>query len=111
MACQAQYYRITRVVALPMPLFVERAAAQDMMAPAAGWEKCRQKLSALVDALASSAAASDIDCMDFYHLFLDGEGRLLKQYFLEDGLHPNREGHRRMAVRAVEFFRERFYLA
>jgi lysophospholipase L1-like esterase len=33
---------------------------------------------------------------------------VIESYFLEDGLHPNREGHRLMAASAVEVLQSRF---
>jgi lysophospholipase L1-like esterase len=80
-----------------------------MMAPLAGWPKCVQKLSDLVAALKTSARQSDIVCLDFYHLFLDKNGNPLKKYYLEDGLHPNSQGHRIMAEKTVELLHEQFH--
>jgi len=49
--------------------------------------------------------------IDFYHLFLDDKGEVQEKYFLEDGLHPNKDGHLLMAATAAEFLRSTFYLA
>ena len=48
---------------------------------------------------------NDIPCLDFYHLFFDGSGNLQGKYFGEDGLHPNKEGHQRMAEKMLELMR------
>jgi lysophospholipase L1-like esterase len=108
MACQAQYHNIAPVVGLPLPLYMDNILRQEMMAPVAGWQKCEQKLGELIDALAFSAKESDIDCLDFYHQFLDTDGSVLGKYFLEDGLHPNRQGHLLMAEKLVEFLQSAF---
>ncbi|MGD8256093.1 MAG: hypothetical protein PVG70_02040 [Desulfobacterales bacterium] len=47
--------------------------------------------------------------MDFYHLFFDDSGNLQEKYFLEDGLHPNKEGHRLMAEKMLELIRNVYY--
>jgi lysophospholipase L1-like esterase len=109
MTCQAQYHNIAPVVGLPLPLCMDNIQHQEMMAPVAGWEKCVHKLAELIEALSFSAKESDIACLDFYHPFLDKNGRVLEKYFLEDGLHPNRKGHLLMAERLVALLRSTFY--
>ncbi len=101
MACQAQFYNITPIVGLPLPLLMENIRGQEMMAPVAGWPQCVRKLSELVAALTASAQSSDIACLDFHHPFLHNNGEPLAKYFLEDGLHPNKEGHLLMAEKTV----------
>jgi lysophospholipase L1-like esterase len=109
MTSQAQYRNIVPIVGLPLPLHMESIQHQNMMAPIAGWKKCLQKLSELVDALALAAKGSDIACLDFYHPFLDKNEKVRGKYFLEDGLHPNKQGHRLMAEKMVELLRRLFY--
>ena len=111
MACQAQYRNIVPVVGLPLPLFMENIEHQEMMAPIAGWDKCVNKLSELVAALAAAAKASDIACLDLYHPFLDAKGDVVGKYFLEDGLHPNKPGNLLMAEKMVELLRSQFYFS
>lgn len=109
MTSQAQYRNIVPVVGLPLPLHMESIRHQNMMAPIAGWDKCIHKLSELVDALALAAKGSDIACLDFYHPFLDKNENVQGKFFLEDGLHPNKQGHRLMAEKMVELLRSLFY--
>ncbi|CAB1058931.1 hypothetical protein D1BOALGB6SA_3689 [Olavius sp. associated proteobacterium Delta 1] len=108
MACQAQFHNIIPIVGLPLPLLMENIQHQAMMAPIAGWQKCVQKLSDLVTALKTSAGESDIVCLDFYYPFLDKNGNPLGKYYLADGLHPNQQGHRLMAEKAVDLLRNQF---
>jgi lysophospholipase L1-like esterase len=108
MACQAQFHNITPIVGLPLPLLMENIRRQEMMAPIAGWQKCVKKLSDLVTALMASAEQSDIACLDFYHPFLAKNGKTIGKYYLEDGLHPNQQGHLLMAEKAVDLLRNRF---
>ena len=105
MACQARFHGITPVLGLPPPLHGERARTQDMLQPAAGWEACCRKLSALVDALRSASRACSLACLDFHGLFLDPGGGLRDELYLGNGLHPNAAGHSRMADTAVDLFR------
>ncbi len=109
MACQAQHRNIVPIVGLPLPLCMENLRQQNMMAPIAGWDKCLNKLSELVDALAVAAKESDIACLDLYHPFLDINENVQGKYFLEDGLHPNKLGHLLMAEKMVELLRTLFY--
>ena len=80
-----------------------------MMAPIAGWPRCVQKLAELAAALESAARASDIALLDFYHLFQNQNGAPIAEYYLPDGLHPNKQGHQRMSEKAVELFCSQFY--
>jgi lysophospholipase L1-like esterase len=111
MTCQAEYHKITPVVGLPLPLYMENIRQQKRMAPIGGWENCIRKMDHLVNALATSAKESDIAVLDFYHLFLNENGEVQGQYFLEDGLHPNNDGQLLMATAAAKFLKSTFYLA
>jgi len=111
MTCQAEYHNIAPVVGLPLPLHMENIRQQEMMAPLGGWENCTRKLERLVKALATAAKQSEIGCLDFYHLFLDNKGDVQEKFFLEDGLHPNKDGHLLMAAAAAEFLKSTFMLA
>jgi len=111
MTSQAQYRNIVPIVGLPLPLHMESIRHQNMMAPIAGWDKCLHKLSELADALALAAKGSDIACLDFYHPFLDKNENVRGKYFLEDGLHPNKQGHRLMAEKMVELLCSLFYFS
>jgi lysophospholipase L1-like esterase len=42
---------------------------------------------------------------------LDDHGDVQGQYFLEDGLHPNKDGHLLMATQAAQFLKSTFYVA
>ena len=102
MTCQAEYHNIVPLVGLPIPINVAKARYQDFMAPQGGYKKCVEKLAALVEDLTKLAQQNEIACLDFYHPFCDDSGAVKGKYFLEDGLHPNKAGHRQMAQIAVE---------
>jgi lysophospholipase L1-like esterase len=108
MSCQAEYHKIVPLVGLPIPMIVESACNQDFMAPQGGYKKCMKKLALLVSSLTILARQNDIACLDFYHPFFDDSGAVEKKYFLEDGLHPNKLGHRLMAQKTVELLQSRF---
>ena len=110
-ACQAQYRNIVPIVGLPLPLYMENIRHQNMMTPIAGWDKCINKLSELVDALAVAAEENDIACLDYYHPFLDINENVRGECFLADGLHPNKLGHLLMAEKMVELMRSLFYFS
>ena len=109
MACQAQFHNITPIIGLPLPLLMKNIERQEMMAPISGWQQCVNKLSELVKALAESAAESDIACLDFHTPFLGKNNETQERYYLEDGLHPNKQGHMLMADKAVDLLRDQFH--
>ena len=109
MACQAQFHKITPIVGLPLPLLMKNIEHQEMMAPIGGWQQCVDKLSDLVKALAASAAESEIACLDFHTPFLDENNETRESCYLEDGLHPNKQGHMLMAQKAVELLCGQFH--
>ncbi|MGD9183579.1 MAG: GDSL-type esterase/lipase family protein [Desulfobacterales bacterium] len=108
MTCQAEYHNIVPLVGLATPMVVERARNQDFMAPQGGYKRCMEKLAVLVRNLTILAQQNEIACLDFYHLFCDASGAVQEKYFLEDGLHPNKAGHRLMAKKTVELLQCRF---
>ena len=108
MTCQAEHYNIIPLVGLPLPMVVEKARRQEFAAPQGGYDRCVEKLAALVRALTRSAKQNDIACLDFHHPFCGKTGNAIGKYFLEDGLHPNAAGHRLMAESTVELLKARF---
>ena len=111
MTCQAEHHGIVPLVGLPIPMFVEKACEQDFAAPEGGYDRCTEKMTALVRALARSAKQNDITCLDFYHPFCEKSGKTAGKYFLDDGLHPNEDGHRLMAEKTIAMLKDRFNFA
>ena len=108
MTCQAEYHHIIPIVGLPIPINVGKAQKQDFMPPQGGYQKCVQKLAALVEHLTILAQQNEIACLDFYHLFCDDSGTVDGKYYLEDGLHPNKAGHHLMAQKTAEMLQSQF---
>ena len=111
MTSQAKFRNIVPIVGLPLPMHMESIRHQNMMAPIAGWDKCLNKLSELADALVAAAKENDIACLDFYHPFLDNNEKVRRKFYLEDGLHLNKQGHLLMAEKMVELLRSLFYFS
>ena len=105
MACQAQHHNIVPVIGLPLPVYLQAAQKQDMLEPAGGYENCVEKMSELIKALSASADKSEVPCLDYYHAFFDKRGNVMGKYFFEDGLHPNKLGHRLMAKKTIALLR------
>jgi lysophospholipase L1-like esterase len=111
MACQAEHHRITPLIGLPLPLYMDNVRKQDWMEPVSGYDVLTEKLSQLVRALMKSAEQNDIPCIDFYHIFVDEAANTLGKYFQEDGIHPNKAGHRLMAGTVIDMLRNHFHFA
>ena len=105
MACQAQHHHIVPVIGQPLPVYIDAAQQQNMLEPIGGFKKCVEKMSELVKALGDIAEKSEVARIDFYHPFFDQQGNVAGKYFFEDGLHPNKDGHRRMAEITTRFLR------
>ncbi len=105
MVCQAQAHRIVPLLGLPPPVDPGRAAAGEMLQPHAGWEALCRDLGRLAHALASAAAACNVAFIDFYRPFLDETRSVRTELFLDNGLHPNTDGHRLMADGVVDAMR------
>jgi lysophospholipase L1-like esterase len=105
MACQALHHDIIPVIGLPLPVHIEAAKQKDMLEPISGYEGCIEKMSALVEALSKSAEKTEVLCLDFYHPFFDHHGNVSAKYFFEDGLHPNKAGHRLMAETTIQLLK------
>ncbi len=107
-ACQARYHGVAPVVGLPPPIFKEAAQRRDFAPPMGGYDACLEKLSSLIKALERAAEENEVPILDFYHPFFNEEGEVAGEFFLDDGLHPNKEGHRLMAIKIVAFLRSNF---
>jgi len=101
MAYQAQYYGILPLFGLPIPFLPSKAAEQADSPPETGFNKLFAQLKLFVTRLKTSAEQSDIPVLDFYHLFVNKDASIRSDSFLEDGVHPNHQGHQRMAELAI----------
>ncbi len=110
MAYQAQHHGIAPLFGMPLPFVREMAENQPFRLPEVGYRQLQVNINTLVSRLKTAATDSEIPVLDYYDLFTDDGGSVQQNYFLEDGLHLNREGHRRMAVRSTQIFRELFLL-
>jgi acyl-CoA thioesterase-1 len=101
MVCQARHLGIAPIVATPLPLCLERLNGSASWPPVMGFDACARGLRRLAAALAQAAGWSEVPLVDFFHLFVDAADIADPGLFLDDGLHPNPEGHRLMAQRAA----------
>jgi acyl-CoA thioesterase I len=108
MAVHAFHHDIAPVFCIPLPGFLEAARKASFMPPVAGYEHFENQLRRLRTELMETARRCEIPCIDFYSSFLDEGKKPRAEYFLEDGLHPNRNGHRVMAAAAAKFLRREF---
>jgi lysophospholipase L1-like esterase len=105
MAYQAQYYGIVPLFGLALPFDVQQAKNQYENQPEAGYEKLFEKIEQLNSRIKALAQADDIMVINFYDLFLTQARNVRTDCYLEDGVHPNENGHQRMAQLAVSILR------
>lgn len=111
MVCQAKYHGIAPVIGLPLPIWIEKASAQDWEPPAKGYEHLSSQITNLAETLKASADQWEVPVLDFHHLFLNNQGTVNEPLFLEDGLHPSKDGHRVMGVHTAKLIKDVFHFA
>jgi lysophospholipase L1-like esterase len=102
---QARYHQIFPAIGLPLPVHQPALRKPGAPLPLDGYHRFCGKFSELIGVLETAARENDVPLVDFYRSFLNPRGDTQKDLFLEDGLHPNRQGHVRMAEKVVELFR------
>lgn len=102
---QARYHRVFPLLGRPLPVHQPAVRKPGIPLPLGGWDRFVARFSELVDMLPTAAGENDVPVVDFYAGFLQSGGDTEKSLFLEDGLHPNRHGHHRMAATVVELLR------
>lgn len=101
MAYQARHHGIAPVFGLPTPFDVQQALQQPWNPPEQGYERLLNDIKILTQRLAKEARESEIPVLNFHGLFLDKNHKVNPALFLEDGVHPNGQGHRKMAALAA----------
>jgi acyl-CoA thioesterase-1 len=101
MAYQARHHGIAPLFSLPTPFDAQRALQQPWNPPEQGYDQLMSDIQSLTQTLAANAHESEIPVLDFYQLFLDDNARVKPALLLEDGVHPNTQGHREMAALAA----------
>jgi acyl-CoA thioesterase I len=108
MVVQTQHYGIVPILALPLPCWADQAASQPWTPPEGGYTVFNTQIENLVEKITAYAEADDLPLIDFFGICFDESGALRTDLFLEDGLHVNKTGHRRMAAAAVALLRKYF---
>lgn len=106
--CQARYHDLTPIIGLPLPVHLHAAQQQAFAAPLSGYDRFNEKLLLLLEGLKMAAGNSEVPVIDFYGDFCSDNGQVDDKFYLEDGLHPNRAGHAKMALRVVELLHSEF---
>lgn len=107
--CQARYHDITPIVGLPLPIHLPFVQQQAYAPPLGGYEQFLAKLDDLVACLVSAAADSEAPVVYFNRGFRLADGVTDTSLFLDDGLHPNRKGHAKIAATLVSQMRSGFH--
>jgi len=87
------------LVGIPLPIVAE--AAPQKWAELADFAAAEETLAAYCQWLLRFCAAFDIPTVDFRKDYVNQDGTVCRELFA-DGLHPNPEGHKRMAQRLLE---------
>jgi len=110
MAYQARHHGIAPVFGLPTPFDVQQALQQPWGPPEPGYDQLLSDIQSLTQRLTKEAQASEIPVLDFYRLFMDDNAEANPSLFLEDGVHPNGQGHREMAALAAAAIKRIFLM-
>lgn len=110
MAYQARHHEIAPVFGLPTPFDIQQALQQSWNPPEQGYERLLKDIKALTQRLAKEARESEIPVLDFYGLFMGEKHKVNSTLLLEDGVHPNGQGHREMAALAAAELKRIFLL-
>ncbi len=110
MSCQAQHHDIAPIFGLPLPFDPGLVKKQPICPPDVGYDQLFSKLREFVSKLKNSGESNEVPLLDFYGLFMDDSGSVWTEGLLEDGLHANLIGHRKMAAMAVEQLKKWFFL-
>ena len=108
MVNQARFHDIAPVIGLPLPICVDQVSRMDWAPPSRGYAHLSGRIRDLVDRLAAEAAAWETPVLDFYHLFSEDPAAAKNNWFLADGVHPAKSGHRAMAVYGAQVLAEAF---
>jgi len=111
MVSQAKYHDIAPVIGLPLPIWIEKAKAQEWVPPAKGYGHLAAQINNLAEALKATAKQWELPVLDFHHLFLNNQGMVKTSLFLDDGVHASKEGHLVMGVYAADLIKEVFHFA
>jgi len=110
MAYQARHHGIAPLFGLPTPFDVQQAMQQPWSPPEQGYDHLLGDIKALTQRLEKDARESDIPVLDFYTLFVNDNEKVNPALFLEDGVHPNGQGNRKMAALAAAELKSQFML-
>ena len=108
MVVQARHVGIAPVIGLPLPVNVSAAKAGDFSPPLGGYDQFSDKLDALVEALVFHSTESEVPVVDLYRPFMVDNRQVRNEFFLPDGLHPSRAGHKAIASETAAVFRRDF---
>lgn len=111
MAYQAQHHGIAPVFGLPIPFDMEQAKQQPWNPPEQGYDQMSSNIQSLGQTLSAAAEESEIPILDFCGLFLDDHAQVNPTLFLEDGVHPNNQGHKEMAAMAAVELKKLFLVS
>ncbi len=92
MVVQARHHGIAVVLAVPPPVHVTAAKANDFAPPHGGYDAFVKAMASLVDGLIRHAGESEVALADLHTPFLSTAAAVRGELFLPDGLHPNADG-------------------
>lgn len=107
--CQARYHDVIPMVGLPLPIDRLSVERQGYAPPPDGYAQFPARLDELGARLVSAASDSEVPVIDFNRDFRLVNGAVDGGLFLDDGLHPNRAGHAKMAAALASRVRRVFH--
>ena len=105
MAKQAVHHKISPIIGIPTPIYIEGINHDTVWKPRAGYQVLQNKLSEFIHLLKCMVEENKWHFIDFYSLYMDENQYVNHRYFVKtDGIHPNEKGHQAMAHLALNLF-------
>ncbi|MFI8657627.1 SGNH/GDSL hydrolase family protein [Priestia megaterium] len=98
MAKQSVHHKITPIIGIPTPIYIEGINHETVWKPRAGYQMLQNKLYEFSSSLKVMVENNRWNFIDFYSLYINQNQYVNSHYFVNtDGIHPNEKGHQAMA--------------
>jgi len=100
---QLRYRGIHYTIGIPLPFNYENSTLTRFQYVDDG-PMYGEKMDVYCDELKSFLIEDEADFIDFREYFKDGSGKISSHLFLDDGVHPNCEGHEKIYRQILDYY-------